>query len=473
MPSRPETMSSMTPTLDEVFLSPRVVDQRAFEEFSSVLKGLVEDASNQSRLLVNTSGEVKRLGEHLREATRELQGKVDTAVRVVPTIDSRVAKAEAILERTTTELATKEQQVRELVARETVIDKAMVQELVRQQIVGVIEQALAQFSKELLERSSAGVWHASAEVERLLEKLRTTQAKLDLGFAAIEQKAESVTQEFDHHTQRLQARSESASEQIIKTAELKASQLIAKAETKAAEIESALETRLASAVNRAHERLEEQIKAMPASMQPLEDRAGLIVAELEKRVARSKSQADSVVQALEGVDAERLEKAAVAAKSAAGLADNASLSTILEFANRLPDLTRKAEFAVKQLDEVRHQADAARKLLGEAVVDASGGIDTVTRRLQELKRGQDALREAFSEVSVQTQQAVVSLESKTREAHQALEAAAQPILTTQARQIKQIGDWLNQLTTQASEVGRMLERLVREARGQTAPRPPV
>ena len=84
--------------MEQVFLSPRVVDERAFEELSGSLKGLIKDAAGQSRALIATTGEVKLLGDQLREATKELQARVETAVRVIPTLDQRMNRAEQLLD---------------------------------------------------------------------------------------------------------------------------------------------------------------------------------------------------------------------------------------------------------------------------------------------------------------------------------------------------------------------------------------
>src|SRR5262245_44862 len=65
-------------TLDKVFITPRIVDERAFEELAGSLRNMVKDAGAQSQALLASTTEVKVVGEQLREATRELQAKVET-----------------------------------------------------------------------------------------------------------------------------------------------------------------------------------------------------------------------------------------------------------------------------------------------------------------------------------------------------------------------------------------------------------
>lgn len=67
--------------LEKVFLTPRVVDQRAFDEFSGSLRALVRDAAVQNKALATTTVEVKALSEQLRGASRELQTHLQAAAK--------------------------------------------------------------------------------------------------------------------------------------------------------------------------------------------------------------------------------------------------------------------------------------------------------------------------------------------------------------------------------------------------------
>jgi len=63
--------------LDRVFISPRIVDQRTFEEFAGGLRTLVRDASAQEKSLRDAGVEVKVLSDQLRDAARELASRVE------------------------------------------------------------------------------------------------------------------------------------------------------------------------------------------------------------------------------------------------------------------------------------------------------------------------------------------------------------------------------------------------------------
>lgn len=75
---------SIEEILDRVFLTPRVVDQRAYEELAERLKALVKEAASQTAALTTAAGEVRLLIESLRDASKELGDKVVAAERTSP-----------------------------------------------------------------------------------------------------------------------------------------------------------------------------------------------------------------------------------------------------------------------------------------------------------------------------------------------------------------------------------------------------
>lgn len=91
------TLKSPSQAVDEVFITPRVIDKRAFEDYSAVLQDLIRDAAGKGQALQTTAVDVKLLGENLREAAKEIKGKLETAVKVLPALEQRVGKAEQLL----------------------------------------------------------------------------------------------------------------------------------------------------------------------------------------------------------------------------------------------------------------------------------------------------------------------------------------------------------------------------------------
>jgi hypothetical protein len=78
--------------VQEVFLTPRVLDAGTFATFSATLKELLAEADDRRTSLTHLSSEVSTLRDSLRALTTELESKLLTAVKVLPAIDQRLSK---------------------------------------------------------------------------------------------------------------------------------------------------------------------------------------------------------------------------------------------------------------------------------------------------------------------------------------------------------------------------------------------
>ncbi|MCA9287221.1 MAG: hypothetical protein KDA05_01470 [Phycisphaerales bacterium] len=90
MPSVPP-LPQASETIEEVFLTPRVLDGRAFEDYSASLTRLIKDASAEGQTLSRTAADVRVLKEQLGEAAGEAQRRLDTAMKVVAALERRAA----------------------------------------------------------------------------------------------------------------------------------------------------------------------------------------------------------------------------------------------------------------------------------------------------------------------------------------------------------------------------------------------
>ena len=196
-------------TLEQVFISPRVVDERAYDELAGSLRSLMKDAAGQSRALVSTTTEVKLLGDQLREATSQLQAKVETAVRVIPTLDQRVAKAEALLEVTGKELASKVTAMQEAAARAVPIERERITLQLRSQAAQVYEEVVGEQVRLLRERLeqelAAGKRQASEQSNAILALIEGAQAELDKSITAFEERSWALTKKMEEGFGRLDA----------------------------------------------------------------------------------------------------------------------------------------------------------------------------------------------------------------------------------------------------------------------------
>jgi chromosome segregation ATPase len=184
-------------TLDEVFLSPRVIDERSYEELAGSLRALMKDAAGQSRALAGTTAEVKLLGDQLREATAQLKAKVETAARVIPTLDQRVAKAEALLEVTGKELAGKVAAMQEAAARAVPIE--------RERIAAQLRAEAGRLLRERLESELETARKQAAEQSgAIMSLIAGAQSELEKSINAFEERSWALTKKVEEGLARLE-----------------------------------------------------------------------------------------------------------------------------------------------------------------------------------------------------------------------------------------------------------------------------
>jgi DNA repair exonuclease SbcCD ATPase subunit len=462
------TQGSSVPTTqhtqNDVFLSPRVVDQRAFDELTGSLKGIVRDAVQQSEALLSSTGEVKLLGQQLTDATRELQQRVESAVRVVPTLDQRVAKVEQVLDKAESALAAKEQQVRELTTREVVIDRQRLALMVEEHLTSIVREKLATFSDQLVAKALESGPVTSRELEATMKRLKEAHDKVASATTAAEGKAATLKFQADAtaasilttvhaKADRLIGDAMTRSQTIVSEAQGKAAALIADAQARVDSLLSSFEDHATQVARRAHDPLEQLLKAAPAQVAQCEARAGLIVGELEKRLDQFEAAARQTGALVNPAETQRFLDAAQTASGRAA----ATLTTLHKGLDQAEDFSR-------QLASLTSQAETARNHLSENVLTQADNIDTIERRLQEIGAKQDALKAALDQALTRARQADASIEEQSKRFADSIEQAAQPGMQRLGQQAQQVGQWLTQLLQQSADVGHRLERLISEAR---------
>lgn len=480
----------------EIFLSPRVIDQRSFEELSTLLRGLVKDAASQGRTLINTTGEVKSISQQLREATKELQTRVETAVRVVPTLDQRVAKAEQVLEKATGELAAREQSIRELVSKEASLDRAALQKLVQEHLGSVVREKLAGFADELAKTAIESHEAQKKEIEATLARLEAAKRLLANDAGAIEAKLSAAVSRAEEASERVCARIEAALAEVSTSAEATAAkhaeaiasriegavrervagsreqleEALREAEARLGEREAQTRERLDSATREAQERLGETLRAMATDVNTLEERAASVGTQLDSRLARFKEEAQLLVRELAEQANEQAEQAIAQGRTREVLDDARDLAARLAQASVEARTTQQqAGTLVRELAAMRERADESHARLARALASNDASLGGLEEKIEQVRRGHELIRNALSEVMVKAQQVDLDLERHADKQREAMERVAKPILDGVAEQVRQMGQWLSQLLQEASVAGKALEIAARErGRGNAA-----
>lgn len=83
--------------LDQVFLSPRVLDKTAFEEFAGVMKQLIERATQDTKKLETAAAHAETVQQKLAETAPLIEARLTGAGEVIRSLDTRTAEVRAAL----------------------------------------------------------------------------------------------------------------------------------------------------------------------------------------------------------------------------------------------------------------------------------------------------------------------------------------------------------------------------------------
>jgi hypothetical protein len=167
-------MQTIEERLNGAFVAPRVVDQQAFEDLSSTLRGLMKDAVSQGRMLMGATGDIKNLDEQARQTGRQLQNTLETAARLLPMLDQRMTKAEQISTIMNRDIAARLETLKSTVVDQDALTLS-VRELAQKTIDSVTNDRMTAFSQSIERMINERVTAANEACE---EAIRTAQTRL-------------------------------------------------------------------------------------------------------------------------------------------------------------------------------------------------------------------------------------------------------------------------------------------------------
>ncbi|MCC6428474.1 MAG: hypothetical protein IT435_16855 [Phycisphaerales bacterium] len=320
--------------IDNVFITPKVLDRRAFDELSAALRQLVRDAASQGQALHGTAGEVKAMGDSLREATRQLQARLEAALKVAPALDQRVAKAEQIVQ--------------------LAIDRNKLTEHLEASLGQIIDARLADFTRRLTA--------ATAEQEDRLRLLTTRAAE-----------------EIDARRARLQADAEQACEQINQARAKLATEAEGLEQITRSQVDSAAE-RLAEPIRQADKRAADLISRLDAQIETAEDRLRTAREQADLKLANL---IDTTARHAETMSRKTQDEVGAVDLRLRELVDQAAgrLVTLRTQADRLDEMAAsKIREATAELDQRREQlVEQSRRKLEALLEEALPGLEQRVR----------------------------------------------------------------------------------------------
>lgn len=409
MPQSLQTSPDADQVIDGVFLTPRVVDQRAFEEYSASLKELIREASGRGQALRAAVGDVKVLGDNLRQATKEITGRLETAVKVMPTLEQRLGKAEQVLqlasdrtrlaehlERTlegliSEKLASAEKRIGLMFEglEKRLDDARKAKEERINALVAVFESQIqtrmADWQDRLTAQRDRALFDAQAAGAKAREEVLSAASELTSKVREAATLRESVGKETDAAQSRLTVLARSCEERL-KGAALTATR---RAESAQEQLELAA-TQAGEHVAGAEARVAQATRGIEERLAPLCDRAEKAREELHDRVTKVAWD----LQASTGPHLAKLERLCDRAESLgshlgrAGADESGTLSSMFE---KVEALRADVERATARLDAARSQADAAHAALGNATQQALARLEEVERRAGDASTRADSL----------------------------------------------------------------------------------
>jgi ABC-type transporter Mla subunit MlaD len=316
---------------EAVFLTPRVLDQGAFDAMAGELKGLIQDADGQGQNLRKTTDDVKGLTGALRTALIELQNRLERAGKVSPTLEHWVVEA------------------RELTAKG--IDPKRVTKELERAIEGIVESRKAEFE------------HSVAPT---VETLRQLRREMDRMKANIEAAIEGALTGAEARVASLEARARAAVDAM---------------NDRAAEIERAMGERFAAA--------EDRLAAGERRAAGVQHRTNSVLAQAEEAGRRAEVRAREIEQHLDTATSRAgvLESETIAALSE-GLdvveRRATKLSELPELLSRGERMMSDARESVGQAEAFMTQMEQARRVLADDLLSGAGAIDGLVARAESL-----------------------------------------------------------------------------------------
>lgn len=390
---------SLHQAVEQVFLSPRVVDQRAFDEFAGQLSKLTKEAGKAGESLAITHGQVKALSDQLRGLMTDLTAKTDAAIKALPVIEAKAAKVQQLMTHVGNETAiAKARELRDSVAQELLAQRdGLVRQLTTELHDAVMRDLLAdvqthlqsQLQTHLREHIAATINQSVTErvtdhLSRLPAPAAQAPAPLNLDTLALDTTLRETIADANAAIARFESGVRSVEQRLHATQS--ASDLIAH---RAEQIEKSLEEAVLRATLKFESTISQSEQRTEAVASEIAEQLLALRADAAKLVTESR---DIITRDREAIAADR--RAALSAISAAAADATAALAHIPsatheQIQSRLEASSREAANALSHLaaehatriEQAREQAVAT---IQSAAATAQAGVATRSESLDRI-----------------------------------------------------------------------------------------
>ncbi len=207
--TREASMLAPEGVIEEVFLTPRVLDQGAFTEYARSLEDLIRRAGEQSKTLADARTGVREITEKTSKAGRELGARLDLANNLLRAIDERAKQAEK-------KLVAAEQHLADVGQLDERVDAR-----VEEAVAGILERIEAAGEAQLAKCAQVEQRLQAAEraARATAANAAATIVQLEDRVSAIQARAEAIAEQSDLARQSLEVRSRELLDAIDERAE--------------------------------------------------------------------------------------------------------------------------------------------------------------------------------------------------------------------------------------------------------------
>lgn len=506
-------------TASEVFVSPRVVDRVAFEDYAQALRKLLAAATSEGEHLRRTAVDASRTLRAIGEVLPAVDTKLARAGEMLGTLTQRLESAEAVAKRAEAaaeRAVAAEQRIKDMDdrARARIFEAG---NAAMDEAVARVEEVAQTRARELddrgqtlttfVDRGRSDLAEARAKaVEALHKAAEQTRLDADAGVRAIQAQAadarERLAEDHAHAGHHIgQARNESveaisaerraaesALAERVERLNARVEELIAAAEGRLAGVIGARDAEVAERATALGERVEAMAAQMDGAFERAEKRLAEVVdsgdakagervealvkriaEEVDPRLAEAEANAHSVL--------ERVEKASTKATGVFEL-DLDGVEALCERAEKLIEATgagqakpadgtlaavaAEAMRAMERMDEVasageraRRQAEESRKALGESIESAALWLDRLVEQ-------RDGLQQSIALATRLCEQAEGQLSQRRAELDEAMRAPA----TEVKRHLDALKGAADQAEARRAALAELIEESEKRAEGK-------
>ncbi len=273
-----------TDTIEEIFISPRVVDRQAFEEYSTTLRKLVERSNGLGTSLEASATKAERTLTDISAAGAEIRAKADAVAHLLATLDARVRQVDEQF-KTTDERAQYtqrfEQRIDDYIEEATKramhkVDEALERAVTR---VRLSESGLLRRVEEMEKQIADSLGRRTSQLEKLV-------SGIDERLAPIHERIERAITRVDHLADGLEEKIAQRSEPARERMEQIAAECCQQAEQACVEIQRRVDS-ARTQVRDAGEQAQSELSSVRDGLREQIDeaRAGGIQAASEARAA--------------------------------------------------------------------------------------------------------------------------------------------------------------------------------------------